>query len=437
MALAHYDRALVCFQKLERLAPAEPDTQLQIAECLQHLGREAEALTIFKTVADHYAAQGEILQAITVSKSILELDPNDRQTLQTIATSYRAKAKQRRALSHRSSPSPQTGIGSFGRRSAEVIELDEEMIPDRTAAADATTLPEEGPLHLEDLLFPDAPPIPTEKPLDDVTLFKKMSVDAIVDIAKLFCHMRVPAQTTIYREGDAGDEMFIVVNGAVRVNCRNELSQLTTVCELSRGYFFGAYGFFIDGRRHATVTSITETELLVLEPRALQEIVDKHPHVERIADRIFLLHVLQVLLARSRLFSLLAPAERRDVINLFIPRRVLEGEIVIQQGGSASSLFFIRSGLMSVTVRHGERIVELARLAAGDFFGEVSALLGTPRTATVTAVRPGIILEITRDQLLRIVSQNPNADRVLRETIQQRAEDTIRKLLAVDPAAAV
>ncbi len=65
-----------------------------------------------------------------------------------------------------------------------------------------------------------------------------------------------------------------------------------------------------------------------------------------------------------------------------------QGSEIIKEGTSGSSVFLIVSGLCEVR-RSGNRIRELG---PGEFFGEISILDPAPRTATVRAVEPSILL---------------------------------------------
>jgi CRP-like cAMP-binding protein len=58
--------------------------------------------------------------------------------------------------------------------------------------------------------------------------------------------------------------------------------------------------------------------------------------------------------------------------------------VVIREGDVGHELFLISDG--EVKVERGGS--EVARLAAGDFFGELALLSGQPRNATVVASRP-------------------------------------------------
>jgi CRP-like cAMP-binding protein len=65
-------------------------------------------------------------------------------------------------------------------------------------------------------------------------------------------------------------------------------------------------------------------------------------------------------------------------------------------------------------------------LEAGDFFGEVSVLAGTPRTATVTATAPVRLLVVTDRHLRRLLKDSPGIQlKVLQALAQRLAPDTI------------
>ena len=81
------------------------------------------------------------------------------------------------------------------------------------------------------------------------------------------------------------------------------------------------------------------------------------------------------------LFADLPRPQLEEIANTFDEEIVPEGQRVLRQGLSGSNLYVILEGEAAV-VLSGD---EIARLARGDFFGEVSVLLGEPPTADVVA----------------------------------------------------
>jgi small-conductance mechanosensitive channel/CRP-like cAMP-binding protein len=81
------------------------------------------------------------------------------------------------------------------------------------------------------------------------------------------------------------------------------------------------------------------------------------------------------------------------------------GEVVVRQGEPGASMFVVHRGEVKVTLEPGGQ--EVARLAAGGFFGEMSLLTGDPRTATVSAVKDALLIEISADSFRRIALNHP------------------------------
>ena len=84
------------------------------------------------------------------------------------------------------------------------------------------------------------------------------------------------------------------------------------------------------------------------------------------------------------LFADLQQAQLEVVVHLFEEAVFGEGERVLRQGLTGSGFFVILDGEAAVIVDGTER----AKLARGEFFGEVSILLGESPTADIVAVRP-------------------------------------------------
>ncbi len=89
--------------------------------------------------------------------------------------------------------------------------------------------------------------------------------------------------------------------------------------------------------------------------------------------------------------------------------RIKPKAMIFSQGGDANAVFYIQSGRAKLTVvsQTGKQAT-ITLLAAGDFVGEesVAAVLG-PRLATATAITACSVLKITRDEMIRVIHEEP------------------------------
>ena len=89
-------------------------------------------------------------------------------------------------------------------------------------------------------------------------------------------------------------------------------------------------------------------------------------------------------LASFTLFADLTDPQLIGIVHTFEEAVFAEGERVLRQGLTGSGFYVILEGDAAVVIDGTER----ARLARGDFFGEVSIVLGESPTADVVALRP-------------------------------------------------
>lgn len=105
-------------------------------------------------------------------------------------------------------------------------------------------------------------------------------------------------------------------------------------------------------------------------------------------------------------------------------------EVIVREGAPGDSMFLIEDGTVRVQTNDSAgRPLELARLGAGEFFGEVAVHTGRPRTATIVAQTPVTVIEISRDDLGRIAVNHPTVTEVVRRFCEQRAAATVEVML--------
>ena len=91
-----------------------------------------------------------------------------------------------------------------------------------------------------------------------------------------------------------------------------------------------------------------------------------------------------------------------------------EGQIIIEEGSSENELFIILSG--SVNVLKGQaQFTSVGTIKAGDFFGEISFIMRSKRTANVVAKEKTIVLRLSQDNFstLDITVQSLIKDKVM------------------------
>jgi putative ABC transport system ATP-binding protein len=128
--------------------------------------------------------------------------------------------------------------------------------------------------------------------------------------------------------------------------------------------------------------------LMVTHDHRIIELADRLVHMVdgRIVSDVMLNDALRIceFLKGVEAFKNLTPTELTHVAERMTRRHYLPDEVVIREGDVGHELFLISDG--EVKVERGGS--EVARLAAGDFFGELALLSGQPRNATVVASRP-------------------------------------------------
>lgn len=102
-------------------------------------------------------------------------------------------------------------------------------------------------------------------------------------------------------------------------------------------------------------------------------------------------------------------------------RTFRRNEVIMHRGDPAGALHVVRSGRVKVTLpsEEGEETV-LALLGPGQCFGEIAALDGGPRSATITAVEPTETLALLREDLLSFARENPDFALALIGTLAAR-----------------
>ncbi len=119
-----------------------------------------------------------------------------------------------------------------------------------------------------------------------VPLFSQLSRREVEEVTKIADEIDVKAGKVLTREGERGNEFFVLLDGAARVERGDK-----KVNTLGRGDFFGEIALVSRSPRTATVTTTEPSDLLVITGTSFRALLEHSPRIqlrvlEALADRL-------------------------------------------------------------------------------------------------------------------------------------------------------
>jgi ATP-binding cassette subfamily B protein len=130
-------------------------------------------------------------------------------------------------------------------------------------------------------------------------------------------------------------------------------------------------------------------------------------------------------LAQLPFFDGIEPSLLEDLVPLFTTETCHEGEAVVREGEEGNKFYIIVRGkfeILKFVPEEGEK--RIATLQDGDHFGEIALLKGIPRTATVKALGPAVLLSVRRETFQRLIVDYPQILEILELALQKRISNS-------------
>jgi CRP/FNR family cyclic AMP-dependent transcriptional regulator len=105
-------------------------------------------------------------------------------------------------------------------------------------------------------------------PLHRARILRDLDPEQIAQVAALGQIQRFSQGEVIFREGDAGSYLYVVLYGSVSIHCGDK-----RIAKCRDSEAFGEMAAFGHRFRSATVRAITDVELLLLDDKALNELL--------------------------------------------------------------------------------------------------------------------------------------------------------------------
>jgi CRP/FNR family transcriptional regulator/CRP/FNR family cyclic AMP-dependent transcriptional regulator len=111
--------------------------------------------------------------------------------------------------------------------------------------------------------------------LADYPIYRDFDADDIETLGKICEEKKYLNGQDIFREGDAGDGLYIIKKGAVKIVKENK-SRKKLIATLAEGEFFGEMSIIDGSPRSATVESSGNVELVKLTRDGFEKLKDEY-----------------------------------------------------------------------------------------------------------------------------------------------------------------
>jgi serine/threonine protein kinase/CRP-like cAMP-binding protein len=263
-------------------------------------------------------------------------------------------------------------------------------------------------------------------------LFGKVHPAEFVRLGSVAVVEERPAGQTILFEGDRGDCLYAIGRGRALVHTKSAPgsfegahNERVYVAALGEGDFFGEISLLTRSPRTASVEAQTDIILLRLD-REILEGLRLDGLVEFYKER-----VAELLLAKNPLVSALPPDVRRKLLVKSEVYRYKDEQMIVREGEQAGQVFFVMGGEVEVFHEISEKDsfpVFFDKLGEGQLFGEMAALQGGTRTASVRAIGDVELLAIDGRALADVLKDAPDVKILFEAAMSQKAADAKERI---------
>ncbi len=122
----------------------------------------------------------------------------------------------------------------------------------------------------------------TETALRTVPMFRFLTEESMQSLVEHSTVYGAPPGSILIEEGESGESLFVVIYGNLRVS-HDVGGKHLNLALLQPGDYFGEWSLLTGSPRTATVSALSQVELVCVERSAFLEVVQKHPEIR---DRI-------------------------------------------------------------------------------------------------------------------------------------------------------
>ncbi len=259
--------------------------------------------------------------------------------------------------------------------------------------------------------------------------------DVLRAVADRLLLQHVPKGEVVFRQGSAGEAMYLVDSGDVELSSALD-SPDDVLARVGPGGFFGEMALLTGRPSAVNARTINDCNLWVLYRQDFEALMARHPALSMAISRALAARLADAderfvdrHLRRLPLFTGLTSQQLEDVSKYLRPERYRRGETVFVQNEPGSSLYLIETGRVALNSIESGKALELAVLHSGDFFGERSLLSGEPHSTSAVAQTDVDLWALDRTDFETLILRYPSLALNISRALSRRLYQTDTRLV--------
>ncbi|XP_076247359.1 cAMP-dependent protein kinase type II regulatory subunit isoform X2 [Calliopsis andreniformis] len=213
----------------------------------------------------------------------------------------------------------------------------------------------------------------------NILLFRALDEEQMADVLDAMFEKSVQPGEFIIRQGDDGDNFYVIEKGRFEVYVKDQSGVETMIHTYDNRGAFGELALLYNMPRAASIKALTPGTLWAMDRQTFRRILLKSAYRKR--------KMYEDLINKVPMLKSLEPYERMNLADALVPKQFADSEQIIRQGDIADGMYFVEDGVVRITILgdHG-REIEINRVPAGGYLGELALVTHKPRAASAYAV---------------------------------------------------
>ncbi|XP_078040017.1 cAMP-dependent protein kinase type II regulatory subunit isoform X1 [Augochlora pura] len=214
----------------------------------------------------------------------------------------------------------------------------------------------------------------------NIFLFRVLDGEQMADVLDAMFERLVKPGQYIIRQGDDGDNFYVIEKGQYEVYVKDQDTGIESMIHVyDNSGAFGELALLYKMPRAASIKAITNGTLWAMDRQVFRRILLKSAYKKR--------KLYEDLINKVPMLKSLEKYERMNLADALVPKQYANGENIIKQGDTADGMYFVEDGVVKITIQGDDgREIEINRVPAGGYLGELALVTHKPRAASAYAV---------------------------------------------------